>query len=194
MTWVDFAILGVLGISALLAFMRGLVREILGIAAWAGAIAAGVEGLPQASSIVRQWSFVPTWLVDVVAFAIVFVVTFIVLSLIARAIGRSVRGSALGGVDRSLGLVFGLLRGAALVIVAYILAGMASPVDRWPAPVLEARALEPVYNGAKWVVQQVPVDYRPRLYAPPAGRQATADALMQATPQGRATDRPPVRE
>ena len=40
-----------------------------------------------------------------------------------------------------LGLVFGLARGAALVIVAYIVAGMVIPVDRWPDAVLEARSL-----------------------------------------------------
>ena len=192
MTWVDLAVLGILAVSALLAFMRGLVREILGIGAWIGAAAAAVEGLPMARQFVRGWMSSPEW-VDPISFAAVFLISLVILSLVARAISRQVRGSALGGVDRTLGLLYGLARGAAVVIVAYVMAGMAVSVDHWPDPVLEARVLTPTYLGAKWVVQQLPDEYRPRLYAPPAGRQTTADALMQATPQGTATGRPPAR-
>jgi membrane protein required for colicin V production len=193
MTWVDLAVLGVMAISALLAFMRGLVREVLGIGAWVGAIAAGIEGLPMARPLVHNWLDSPAW-VDPVAFVVVFLITLIVLSLFARLIGKIVRGSALGGVDRTLGLVFGLARGAVLVILAYIIGGMVIPIDRWPEPVLQARALEPAYIGAAWVVDQLPPDYRPRQSTPPPGRQTSADALLQATPQGRATGKPPVRD
>jgi membrane protein required for colicin V production len=193
MTWVDLAVLGVMAISALLAFMRGLVREVLGIGAWIGAGAAAVEGLPLARSVARNWISTPEW-VDPISFVAVFLITLIILSLIARAIARSVRGSALGGVDRTLGLVFGLARGAALVILAYIIGGMAVSTDHWPDPVLDARLLEPVFEGARWVALQMPEEFRPRVYAPRVGRQTTADALLQATPQGRATSKPPARD
>lgn len=192
MTWVDLAVLGILAVSALLAFMRGLVREVLGIGAWFGAIVAAVAGLPLARGIVRNWMTTPEW-VDPISFGVVFLATLILLSIAARIISSSVRGSALGGVDRTLGLIFGLARGAALVIVAYIMAGMAVSVDHWPDPVLEARMLTPTYVGAKWVVQQLPDEYRPRLYAPPTGRQTTAEALLHATPQGTATGRAPAK-
>jgi membrane protein required for colicin V production len=104
-----------------------------------------------------------------------------------------VRASPIGGLDRSLGLVFGLARGAALIVLAYIIAGMVIQVDRWPEAVLQARALPLVYQGASWAVQKLPVDHRPQLYAPP-GKETTADALLHATPQGRAVGRPPARD
>jgi membrane protein required for colicin V production len=193
MTWVDLAVVGMLVISALLAFMRGLVREVLGIGAWIGALAAAIEAMPYARNLVRRWVNEPAW-IDPVAFLSVFLVTLIALSLVARLIGRLVRGSALGGVDRTLGLVFGVARGAALVILAYIVAGLVVPVDRWPAPVLQARTLSPAYEGASWVVRKLPAEYRPRLYPPPPGRETTAEALLRATPQGRATGKPVSRE
>jgi membrane protein required for colicin V production len=188
MTWVDFAVLGVIAVSALLAFMRGLVREVLGIGAWVGAGLAAAWGLPLARPKFHQWFGASPW-ADPIAFVAIFVVVLIVLLLIAHAIGRMVRGSPLGGLDRTLGLVFGLVRGAALVILAYIVGGMVVPMDHWPGPVQEARLLQPTYDGALWVVHQLPVDYRPRLYAPPAGREATAEALLRATPQGSALSR-----
>ncbi|MGE0224714.1 MAG: CvpA family protein [Acetobacteraceae bacterium] len=183
MTWVDLVVLGILVVSAALAFMRGLVREVLGIGAWVGAVVIAIKGLPYVRPLARDWLSEPAW-IDPVAFTAVFLVSLIILSLLARMIGQTVRGSALGGVDRSLGLLFGLARGAALVILAYILGGMAVAVEQWPDPVLEARLLTPTFEGAKWAVRQLPDDFRPHVHAPPAGRQATADALLRATPQG----------
>jgi membrane protein required for colicin V production len=188
MTWVDLVILAVLVVSALLAFMRGLVREVLGLAAWVGAIFAGVWALPRVRPQFQHWLGSSPW-VDPVAFAAVFIVALIVLLLISRWISAIVRGSPLGGVDRTLGLVFGLARGAALVIVAYITAGMVVQVSRWPDVVLKAESVWPAYHGARWVVERLPADYRPRLDPPPLGRETTAAALLQATPQGRAVSR-----
>ena len=90
--------------------------------------------------------------------------------------------------DRTLGLVFGLVRGAALIVLAYIGAAIVVPIERWPDPVLQARTLPLAYRGADWIVTQLPVEYRPRLYPPPPGRETTAAALLRATPQGRATE------
>jgi len=194
MTWVDLAVFGFLAISGLLAFARGLVREVLGIGAWAGAVAAAFFGLPMMRGIVRGWLSTPEW-VDPVSFIVVFLISLIVLMLIARIIGGFVRGSALGGIDRTLGLVFGLARGAAVVIVAYIIGQMVFPIERWPDVVLNARTLAPTYEAARWVRDQLPDPYRPHtLDPPPAGREATAEALLRANPQGRATGKQPDRE
>jgi membrane protein required for colicin V production len=193
MTWADLMVFGLLGVSGLLAFVRGLVREVLGIGAWVGAVAGGMAGLPFMRDLVRRWITSPAW-VDPASFFVVFVLLLIILTLAARAIGSVVRSSALGGVDRTLGLVFGLARGAVVIMIAYILAGIALPIDQWPDAVLQARTLQPTYQGAKWFRDQLPEDYRPRIYAPPVGREATADDLLRATPQGRATGRPPARD
>jgi membrane protein required for colicin V production len=93
-----------------------------------------------------------------------------------------------------MGLVFGLVRGAALVVIAYIVAGMVVPLDRWPEPVLQARALPLAAEGAMWVAERVPVGFRPQVYRPPAGRATTADALLRATPLGRAVGKQPDHE
>ena len=188
MTWVDLVVLAVLAVSGLLAFSRGLVREVLGLAAWAGAIYIAWRALPLARPHVEQWLGPGTPWIDPAAFGAIFLVSLIILMIISRWLSSLVRDSAIGGLDRTLGLVFGLARGAALVVIAYIIAGMVVQVDRWPEDVRNSQSVWPVYLGARWVVEHIPEDHRPQLYAPP-GRQATADALLHATPQGRAVSR-----
>ena len=192
MTWVDLVVLAVLAVSALVAFLRGLVREVLGLAAWVGAIFAGVWALPRVKPHFQQWLGTSPW-IDPVAFAVVFIISLIVLLLLSRWISALVRASPIGGLDRTLGLVFGLARGAALIIIAYILGGLVLPVVQWPKAVLDARCIDFAYQGATWAVEQMPTTsffHPPPVYpTPPPGRQTTADALLHATPQGRAVGR-----
>jgi len=185
MTWVDLVVLGVLVVSAALAFMRGFVREILGLAGWVGAVAAAVWGLPLLRPWLTRWMHPSPW-IDPVGFVAIFVVALIILLPIAGVIGRVVRNSPLGGLDRTLGLAFGVLRGAALVIIAYIGAGMVLPVAQWPEPVQQARLLWPAFVGARWTVDHLPSSYRPRVYTPPSGRATTAQELLQPVPHGSA--------
>jgi membrane protein required for colicin V production len=191
MTWVDLVLLAVLAVSALLAFVRGLVREVLGLAAWVGAIFAGVWALPRVRPQFEQWLGVSPWAVPV-AFAAVFIISLIVLLLVSRWVSALVRASAISGLDRTLGLIFGLVRGAALIVIAYILGGLVQHVDQWPKPVLDARSIYFVYRGASWAVDHLPTTtlfQPPPVYPPPSGKEATADALLHANPLGRAVGR-----
>jgi len=188
-TWVDLAVVGVLVLSGIVAFARGFVREILGIGAWVASAFVSVWAFPSLNPKMRQWIGEPD-LADPATFLAAFLIAIFFLTILTRWVAGLVSMSALGGLDRSLGLVFGIVRGAALVIVAYIAAGMVVAVDRWPEPVLDARLLPVTYRGAEWLVDQVPPAYRPRLQAPPPGHQTTAAELLHATPQGRATARP----
>ena len=191
MNLVDVAVLLVVAFSGMLGFVRGMVREVFGLAAWLCAGIAAVWFFPQVQGVARRAIENPD-IADPVAFGGVFLLVLIILSLIARLLGGAVRKSALGGLDRTLGLVYGLARGAAIVVAAYLVAGAIEPMDRWPDQVLEARTLPSIYLGAAWVVQRLPADYRPALAVPPAGRQTGSAALLQATPTGRASGPPPL--
>lgn len=190
MTWVDVVVLGVLAVSGLLALSRGFVREVLGLGAWAGAAAFAYWGTPLARPQFERWIASPEW-VGVVTAAALFIGSLLLLMVLSGWIGSIVRASVLGGFDRTLGLVFGLARGALLVVFAYIAAGMVIPIDQWPQVVQRARALPLAYAGASWVVSHLPPDARPRLYPPPVARETTAGELLRAQPLGRAVGPPP---
>jgi membrane protein required for colicin V production len=185
MTWVDGAVLAVLALSALIAFFRGMVREVLGVGAWAGAVLAALL-LREDMSRLFDGMVEQPWVAEALAAASVFVVVLVVLKLIIAFVANRVQDSVLGGVDRALGLVFGLARGAFLVVLAYILGGMLLPAtERWPDAVRDARSLPLVVEGATWVVAQLPPEIRPRVAAPPAQPSPTQDDLMRPPARNR---------
>jgi membrane protein required for colicin V production len=192
MNWVDLVILAVLALSALIGFLRGLVRETLGVGAWVAAAIVAARYYPSAQDYTRRYIDNPD-IANPVGLAALFLAVLIVLSILAGWIGRVVRASPLGGLDRTLGVVFGLARGAALVIVVYIGGALLIPVDRWPQPVLQARSLPYIYGGATWAAAWVPQAYRPRIEAPPPGADTRAVQLLQALPTGRALAAPAPR-
>ncbi|MGE5441981.1 MAG: CvpA family protein [Bacteroidota bacterium] len=149
-TVADLAIVGVLLVSAVLAFARGFVHEVLSMTAWVGAALAVVFGLPYARPIAHRFISLPL-LADVAAGGVIFIVTLLILSLLTRAVSRQVQGSALNAVDRSLGFLFGLLRGAVLVCLAYIpVAWLMAPAEQ-PAWMRDARARPLVEQGAAMI-------------------------------------------
>jgi membrane protein required for colicin V production len=171
-TFVDIAIVAVLLVSGGLAFIRGFVHEVLAVGAWVGAIVAAVFGFPYAQPYARD--LIPHDLAaNVAAGAAIFVVALVVLSLLTRALSDRVKGSALNALDRSLGFVFGLLRGAVLVCLAYIAVEwmVGSQPPSW---LRDARAMPLVEWGADQLKSLAPSEARK------AGGDAADDARDQA--------------
>jgi membrane protein required for colicin V production len=185
MTWVDGVVLAVLLVSAGLAYFRGLVREVLGVGAWVGAVILAILVEPLAAPLVTQY-VQPPWLATGIAVGAVFLVVLVILKILIAWFAGKVQRSTLGGVDKALGLVFGLARGAFVVVLAYILGGLVMPAaNTWPDPVRQARSLPLVADGARWVVEHLPPDVRPRL-PEGAGRQdPSMDQLLRPPARSR---------
>lgn len=168
----DLCALILIVLSAILGLARGLIREILGVGAWVGAVAAGMAGYP----LVQPWFHHMIHndnIADPLSFAVVFLITLIVLSVFAKLLADLVRNSLLSGLDHTLGALFGAGRGVFLLIVAYIVGGLLVNSDRWPAEVRHARSLPYIYKGALWVTQEMPPQFRPRLQPPPEKNAAS---------------------
>jgi membrane protein required for colicin V production len=120
MNTVDIIVIAVVALSALIAFLRGFVREVLTIGSWLGASLVTLYGFPLLQGKFEQW-ISSKMAADIVCGISLFLVSLIVFSILSHMIAGFVRGSALTAVDRSLGLLFGLLRGAILVSLAYML-------------------------------------------------------------------------
>ncbi|KAA0684656.1 CvpA family protein [Azospirillum brasilense] len=115
----DLAVIVVLLLAALLAFTRGMVAEVLSVAAWVGAALITLNALPHVLPIAQTYIHVEMAAYAASAVAL-FVVSLVVLTILGRVVSRGVQNSGLSALDRSLGFVFGLLKGAILASVAYL--------------------------------------------------------------------------
>jgi membrane protein required for colicin V production len=185
MTWVDGVLLAVVALSAIVAFFRGLVREVLSLGAWIGAAAAAFLARPFLLPHLSAW-VEPPLLADALGAGAVFILAIILLKLVTNFLADRVQDSALGGVDRVLGLVFGAVRGAFLLVLAYILAGLFAPeTAAWPTAVRGARSLPLVAEAARRTVELVPAEFRPRLVEQPGPAGPTMDDLLRPPARNR---------
>lgn len=154
---VDIAVLVVLLLSALLAYARGFVHEVLSVLGWIGAIFATIHGYPYLKPYARQ--FIPVELIaDLAAGVVIFIVTLIVLSFITRGAAKMVKASALNFLDRSLGFLFGIVRGAVIVCILYLGISWLMPPAEQPAWARSARSMPLIENGADMLRALIPED------------------------------------
>ncbi|MGZ2258265.1 CvpA family protein [Roseobacter sp. A03A-229] len=124
-TIIDGVVALVIIVSALLAYGRGLVREVMAIVGWIAAAVLGFLFAPQVEPLVREIPVVGEFIADscelsvIGAFALVFAVALIVVSLFTPLFASVVQRSALGGIDQGFGFVFGVARGVLLVAIAF---------------------------------------------------------------------------
>ena len=156
-TWLDMLLLGIMLISGLLAMIRGFIREILSIAAWAGAAAATVllygPLLPIAKANISS---------DMVATGVViggvFLLTLLIVSSVTVRISDKVLDSRIGALDRTLGFLFGLGRGLIIVVVAFLFFAWLVPPAKQPDGVRNAKSLEVLNKTGEWLQALLPQD------------------------------------
>jgi len=156
-TWLDMLLLGIMLISGLLAMIRGFIREILSIAAWAGAAVATVllygPLLPIAKANISS---------DMVATGVViggvFLLTLLIVSSVTVRISDKVLDSRIGALDRTLGFLFGLGRGLIIVVVAFLFFAWLVPPAKQPDGVRNAKSLEVLNKTGEWLQALLPQD------------------------------------
>jgi len=188
----DLAILAILVISGLLALSRGFVKEVLSIAGWVIAAVAALELFPLLQPIIRRYVD-QTLIADSIAAVGIFVVVLTVASFLSTAISRRVQRSEIGVLDRSLGFLFGLLRGGVVIALAYLILIQFLPNNEQPDWLRQARAMPAIKYSAEMLARLAPDDIRDGLAGVGelghGGGQSLGSTLNNAVDAGRAADR-----
>lgn len=129
--WVDYAILGIVGLSILISVWRGFMREVLSLAAWIVAFLVSFIFAEQAATYLSDYISVPSVRM-IIAFGSLFLVTLFVGGVINILVAQMIQSTGLSGTDRIVGVIFGVMRGVAIVAVLMLLAGLTPlPQDPW---------------------------------------------------------------
>jgi membrane protein required for colicin V production len=156
-TLLDIILLAVMLISALLAMIRGFMREVLSIAAWVIAAVATLYGyaklLPYAKTYFNN---------DIIATAAViggtFLGTLLIVSIITVRFSDMVLDSRVGALDRTLGFLFGLARGLIIVVVAFLFFAWLVPPKTQPSWVANAKSKVVLQSTGDWLMSMLPDD------------------------------------
>lgn len=128
MTAIDYGVVLIVVLSVLLGVMRGFVREFLALAAWIAAFWCANQFSPVLSGMLPQ-AISGGPLRILVAFVAIFLGTLIVVALFTQLLSGLVKRVGLGWVDGTFGFVFGLARGALIVMVLVLVSGMTTFPD-----------------------------------------------------------------
>mgnify|MGYP002665109840 CR=1 FL=1 len=158
---IDLMLLTGLGLSTLVGIWRGLIREVMALLGWAvGYFMAQWFG-PQAGAWVPVGE--PGSATNAMAgMVVVFVATWLGWSLLTWAVTQVVKETGLGGADRFMGGVFGLMRGVlvALVIVTFV---RATPLAQWE-PWVASKGVDTLLlllEGLRPVLPELVIEYLP---------------------------------
>lgn len=115
MAIVDIIVLSVVLLSLVFGGFRGLVKEALSLAFWViAAVLASMFSIQAGQTVFGTLISSPV-LQRVAGFLLVFVVTVFVGGLVSNGISKLMSKAGLGGVDRALGALFGIIRGVVIV-------------------------------------------------------------------------------
>lgn len=156
-TLLDIIVLAVMLLSGLLAMIRGFMREILSIGAWASAAVATLYAFPRLLPQAKAY-FNNDTIAAIAVIAGVFIGTLVLATIITSKISDMVLDSRIGALDRTLGFLFGLGRGLLIVVVAFLFFAWLVPDKQQPDWVRTAKSLSVLQSTGNWLMSMLPDD------------------------------------
>jgi membrane protein required for colicin V production len=151
--WIDYTLAGAMLFSAFVGLLRGLLREVFALATWIAASWVGMSYCHDLSPLLATKISLPAASIAI-AFAALFFATLLLGGLISFLLSQLLHKTGLTLGDRLLGLVFGFIRGAVLISILVILAGLTPlPQDAWWK---QSRLLPPFQSLALWLKDRMP--------------------------------------
>ncbi|NBN64076.1 CvpA family protein [Microvirga tunisiensis] len=198
-TLLDGILLVIMLVSAVLAMVRGFVREVLSIASWVAAAASAYFLYGYVLPFARQY-ISNEYVALGASVAGVFLLTLIIVSYITMRISDFVLDSRIGALDRTLGFVFGAARGMLLVVVAMLFFNWFVPAERQPDWVAQAKSRDLLVHVGDQLIAALPEDpeaaildrIRSSRQAPAAATSGAGAGQTQGTAPGTAPGTTPA--
>ncbi|PCI69146.1 MAG: colicin V production CvpA [Piscirickettsiaceae bacterium] len=151
--WVDFIIIGIICISALIGLFRGLIKEAFSLGIWLVSIWIAINFSQSFSAYFVDYIDVPSARIAV-AFICLLILTLILGGMLSFLMSQIIDITGLTGTDRFAGFLFGIARGVVVMSVLILLAGLTPlPQDPWW---VESTLIGPFQELSVWLRAQIP--------------------------------------
>ena len=131
LNWIDFCIIGIIAISAIISLFRGFIKEAFSLMTWAAAVILAWMFFRDLSQYLIQWISLPSARFGV-SFIAIMIVVLLIGGIVTYVVSSLVEHTGLTGTDRMLGMFFGIVRGVLIIAIIILLAGLtAFPQDPW---------------------------------------------------------------
>lgn len=159
MTPFDWVLVAIVAYSTLLAFLRGIVRELFALGGLIGGILLAAWNYQRVAAALGRWITAPE-LAETVAFVLILVIVAIAATLLGKSIHNTAHAIGLGFFDRLFGAAFGFLRGCLIGVVILLAVAAFYPQSRWTE---DSRLSSYFLTGAHAVSFVVPDDLRQQI-------------------------------
>ncbi|MEY6433560.1 CvpA family protein [Thioalkalicoccus limnaeus] len=160
LNWVDYLILVIIGLSAVIGFARGLIREVLSLGIWIAAIFVAWLFFRDLAAELEPWISTPS-VRQVTAFVLIVFGMLLIGALLGFVLTTLIDKTGLSGFDRLMGLIFGVARGGVLVaLLVFIVALTPMTEDPWWN---ESQLIAPFERLADYLLALVPPDIEDRI-------------------------------
>lgn len=160
-TIADYVVIAIILVSMLMSFVRGFSHDFLSLLSW---VIAGVVTFRFAHLLRKPYIdplITVEWLANLVAYGGLFIVSLIVMTLISNVLVDLMSNSSIGPLDRSLGLMFGALRGAFFVVLIYLVVLVMVLPEQIPTWIRDARTRPLLETGVITLARIIPFDKLP---------------------------------
>ena len=163
LTLVDYGFLLVLTLSCILSTLRGMTRELLGLAGWVVSILVANFTAPMIETPIVDFLQVGG-LGAALAWALPFAASVVIWFILASLFAPGLKRVGFGSLDRWLGILFGFIRGFGLVLIVFVVAVFAAEGEgNLPDIVADSQSTPALSRSAHYFSGFVPKDYRKKL-------------------------------
>jgi len=134
---------------------KGFMRSLLSFSKWILALVITIILVPKLNPWIQDY-IESKFIADIGLGVFIYLVSLFVIINIGKAIGRTITWSGLGSVDKTFGLIFGILKGYIICVCIFSLLNWFYPHQNWPIKAEDSFSFEKIYKGSKFLIDEFP--------------------------------------
>ena len=134
---------------------KGFTLSLLSFSKWLIALVITIILVPKLNPWVQDF-IESKFIADIGLGVFIYIVSLFVIINIGKAVGKTVTWSGLGSVDKTFGLIFGILKGYVVCVCIFSLLNWFYPHQNWPIKAEGSFSFERIYKGSEFLIDEFP--------------------------------------